>query len=250
MPAAEDLGEAVCARLSAHVLRPRGERGAQCDLRRARSREREAARRRGGRWPRVDGERAGRRREGRGGACGWREGGAGRACAASSACSGAKSCFSKRLSSGRSSSSYARCASTMTTTLKAACTSHSCDREPMARRSSRRVPPVLGSRLTRYRWLSTSYLRETMGEIAARPGQRGLGLGLGLAQCLVDVVVVDEDDGAPLGHRHLDPVDLLYQLQLRHVVREAGAEEYVRLEVRRGGEGRGRRREVRGRWFA
>ena len=52
-----------------------------------------------------------------------------------------------------------------------------------------------------------------------------------IVQRLVDVVVVDEDNRTARGHGHLDPVDLLHQLQFRHVIREATAKEHVDLEL-------------------
>ena len=52
-----------------------------------------------------------------------------------------------------------------------------------------------------------------------------------IVQRLVDVVVVDEDNRTARGHSHLDPVDLLHQLQFRHVIREAAAKEHVDLEL-------------------
>eukprot|EP00966_Prymnesium_polylepis_P034526 802788-Prymnesium_polylepis.1 len=33
-----------------------------------------------------------------------------------------------------------------------------------------------------------------------------------VVQCLVDIVMIDEHDGAPFSHRHLHPVHLLHKL--------------------------------------
>ena len=43
----------------------------------------------------------------------------------------------------------------------------------------------------------------------------------------IDVIVIDQNNSASLCHRHLDSIDLLHELKLRHIIGKSTAKEHI-----------------------